>query len=231
MGHRWFCISALAASALLLGGCPVTDDYFLLHSDGIDAGGSEQLGPGGAAAGGQSGDVAAAPACLPDSERCNGRDDDCDGAIDEAACTGGCTGFLLLDASDQGYMFCSGIANASFSDASRACETHALRLAWLDSATKNSAVAQKLKELGMANEVLFGASDRVSEGEWMWEGGAAFWEGGLLGTSVGEMFSAWTPGSPNNLSNEDCALLNVANGKWGDRSCDAVHPFVCEEPL
>ncbi len=232
MSPRWFCLSALAASVLLLAGCPVTDDYFLLRSDGIDAGGSEQFGPGGAAAGGQSGetDVGAAPTCSLNNERCNGRDDNCDEAIDEGACLGGCIGFLLPDAPDQGYMLCSGFASANFSGASAACEAHAMRLAWLDSASKNAAVAQMVKELGMGNEVLFGASDRGSEGQWLWEGGVVFWEGGLLGSSVGEMFSAWTPGSPNNVNNEDCALLNAANGKWVDRSCDVLHPFICDEP-
>jgi hypothetical protein len=105
-----------------------------------------------------------------------------------------------------------------------------MRLAWLDSAAENAAVAQKLDGLGSDIEILFGATDQGNEGDWLWTGGNQFWEGDEDGNAVAGRYENWAMGTPNNMNNEDCALVNAMTGYWGDRSCNSTYPYVCEQP-
>lgn len=179
---------------------------------------------------GEGGGEGDSESCVPATERCNGHDDDCDESIDEFVCTGDCSGFVLASDPDHGYMFCSGAQKVSYDNAKKACEDQDMRLAWLTTAEENEAVAQRLDSLSSDAEVLFGATDQGSEGDWIWTGGQQFWEGDDGGNPVAGLYSSWADGAPNNSSNEDCALLNTVTGKWGDRSCGATYPFVCEQP-
>jgi hypothetical protein len=240
-----------SAVALMLGvsGCPVTDDYYLLPADikagassagsltnaGTNAGGSS--GQAGRNAGGTGSGTAGAAVgggvfepCVPATERCNGHDDDCDESIDEFVCKTDCSGFVLATDPDRGYMFCSGAQKLSYDNAKKACEDQDMRLAWLTTADENGAVAQRLDSLSSDAEVLFGATDQGNEGDWIWAGGQQFWKGEDDGNAVAGLYSNWTDGAPSNTNNEDCALVNAASGKWGDRSCSATYPFVCEQP-
>lgn len=191
-----------------------------------DAGGAPETGVAG-----QSAEGGASPdPCMPTTERCNGHDDDCDELVDEFVCPSSCSGFVLAADPSHGYMFCTGARRADWSDAKQACEDEDMRLAWLDSSTENAAVVAKLDDLGSDAEILFGATDQGSEGDWLWVGGEQFWEGDEKGLPVAGRYSNWASGTPNNSSNEDCALVNAMTGTWGDRSCSSTYPYVCEQP-
>ena len=41
-------------------------------------------------------------------------------------------------------------------------------------------------------------------------------------------FTNWGKGEPNNVDNEDCALLSASSGFWYDIPCHGKRPFVCE---
>jgi hypothetical protein len=199
-----------------------------------DAGASDpgQAGTSSGKAGADGAGGAGSEPCAPSTERCNGHDDDCDGVVDEFVCLSNCSGFVLASNPDHGYMFCTSARKANWTDAKKACENQDMRLAWLESAEENAAVAQKLDSLGSDAEVLFGATDQGNEGDWIWFGGEQFWEGNApYGHPVNGRYSNWPDGTPNNANNnEDCALVIVQNGNWGDRTCDATYPYVCEQP-
>jgi hypothetical protein len=127
-------------------------------------------------------------------------------------------------------MFCTGSRKATWTDAKKACEDQDMHLAWLDSAAENQAIAQKLEDLGSDAEILFGATDQGNEGDWLWVGGEQFWKGDEKGQPFLGRYSNWTAGTPNNNNNEDCALLLLDTAAWGDRSCSATYPYVCEQP-
>ena len=173
-------------------------------------------------------------ACVPSTERCNGHDDDCDELIDELACnsamssTVDCSGFVLPDAPAHGYMLCTGTMD--YAHAQEACAAQNMRLAWLETSAENSAVSKKVAALSNDAEVSFGATDSSKEGKWFWDGGRQFWDGDENGQPVAGTFNAWTSGTPNDENNdEDCAVLMSAMAAWGDRSCSAKYPYLCEE--
>jgi hypothetical protein len=175
-----------------------------------------------------------AAACSATTERCNGHDDDCDELVDELACnsmmngTIGCSGFVLPDSPSHGYMLCTG--TKAHDGAQAACAAQNMRLAWLETAAENTAIAKKVAALSKDAEVLFGAGDAAQEGAWFWDAGVQFWQGNENGKPVGGLFSAWTVGTPNDENNdEDCAVLLSASATWGDRPCSAKYSYLCEE--
>ena len=189
---------------------------------GVPEGGSPEIPSGGA------------PACVATTERCNGHDDDCDELLDELACnsmmngTIGCSGFVLPDAPNHGYMLCTGTRD--YAQAQEACAAQNMQLAWLETAAENSAVSKKVSALSNDAEVIFGANDIDNESEWFWEDGPQFWSGEENGEPVGGLFNAWAQGTPNDENNnEDCAVLLSASATWGDRSCSAKYSYLCEE--
>jgi hypothetical protein len=197
---------------------------------GVGAVGGSEMAQAGAAEGPSGG----AGACSPTTERCNGHDDDCDELVDELACnsmvsgTIGCSGFLLPDSPNHGYMLCT--STTAHDSAQAACAAQNMRLAWLETAAENSAVAKKVAALSNDAEVSFGANDAEQEGEWFWDGGVQFWNGDEDGRPVGGLFNAWIEGTPNDENNdEDCAVLLSATAGWGDRSCSAKYSYLCEE--
>jgi hypothetical protein len=194
----------------------------------------------GAPAAGQAGDGAAGMAsapCVPTTERCNGHDDDCDDFIDELACntntngTTGCAGFTVAVDPNHGYMLCTGVAK-DFTHAKDACAGQEMRLAWLESAAENTAVAAAVKKLTSGIDILFGATDQAREGDWLWDGagGFQFWKGAETGAPVGGHFNNWAEGPPNNDNGgEDCVVFNSTTAYWGDRTCVANYAYVCED--
>jgi len=72
----------------------------------------------------------------------------------------------------------------------------------------------------------FGARDSNVEGNWEWatgpEAGTLFFvqtPGGSGGTPVGELYSNWAGGEPNNAGNEDCAQFYSNGSGWNDLPC------------
>jgi hypothetical protein len=187
---------------------------------GSDGGGGDPLG-----------------ACSPSTERCNGHDDNCNDLVDEQACnskangTVACAGFVIASRPDHGYMLCP-TTPKTYADAQRACEQQSMRLAWLETKAENDEVAAKVHAL-TNDEVAFGANDIAEEGQWVWDGvgGFRFWRGDENGAVVDDAFAAWAAGTPNDDNGgEDCAVMNPANGVWGDRACSTQYAYLCEEP-
>jgi hypothetical protein len=198
---------------------------------GTSAGvGGSDVAAGGAAAGPSGG----GGGCSATIERCNGHDDDCDELVDELACnsmvngTIGCSGFVLPESPNHGYMLCTG--TKAHDGAQAACAAQNMRLAWLETAAENTAVSKKVAALSNDAEVSFGANDAEREGAWFWDGGVQFWSGDESGKPVAGLFNAWIEGTPNDENNdEDCAVLLSATAGWGDRSCSAKYSYLCEE--
>jgi hypothetical protein len=64
-----------------------------------------------------------------------------------------------------------------------------------------------------------GATDQAVEGDWRWVDGTLFWQGDVNGSPVGGAYNNWPAGGePNNVNDEDYALLNpfAGNGQWFD---------------
>jgi len=163
---------------------------------------------------------------------CNGRDDDCDGEIDESngACAAGSVCFnsqcrakpasycsIELYAGHL-YAFCpSGLISWDSADA--ICSQWGATQVVINDSAEHQYVRSKV---GGARTWL-GYSDRAQEGVWVWEdGGSSF-------------APPWCPGEPNDMTNEDCAELNWgSNGCWNDCECPlftqdcTATTFVCE---
>jgi hypothetical protein len=220
------------------------------------AGTSGAAGSGGAvsppdAGAGDAGDAApdAALACSPAAERCDGLDNDCDGAVDPGAtCAATCTGFALQG---RGYMFCS--EEVTRAQALSRCATQGEHLAWLETPAESDALRAQIVATGVTapagNLTLLtqiGGSDAMTEGAWFWVGNTAtadgfqFWQGGAAtadGQAVAGAYAGWATGEPSaSQMNEDCAAVLVfdsamrAAGEWDDRGCNEQLPFVCETP-
>ena len=223
------------------GGLAVAEGGGALSGDaGLDAGISD--------AGDAAASTDARVACSTNVEACDGLDNDCDGAIDEAdACAPTCAGFALAE---HGYMFCSD--SVVREAAASRCELEGLRLAWIETADENDLLVARITAADVPasedEEILtyIGGSDSGAEGNWLWRGGGAisdgfqFWQGQAAddgGQAVGGAYTNWSPTEPNDTDgDEDCAVMSVLGnnnrvpGNWDDRNCESELPFVCEAP-
>jgi hypothetical protein len=101
-----------------------------------------------------------------------------------------------------------------------------MRLLWLESQAENDAVSGKLAELGDDAEIAFGANDLAGEGDWRWGPSVPFWTGDSDGEAIGDAFTAWKEGVPNDeKGGEDCGVLSPDSATWGDKSCDQPFPY------
>ncbi|RYZ08445.1 MAG: C-type lectin domain-containing protein [Myxococcales bacterium] len=205
---------------------------------GNDAGEEPPSEAGAPAAGGG----ASSATCSPRTERCNGHDDNCNEVIDEQACnsmsagTLGCSGFVINGREDHGYMLCTEVTR-DYAHARDACRAQGMRLVWLESAAENDAVFKTVSAIQAGLEVWLGATDQEAEGTWGWDGqgGMVFWGGNEYGNPVGDAYTAWARGTPNDSQEagpegEDCAVLMPAEATWGDRACTTKYAYLCEEP-
>jgi hypothetical protein len=170
------------------------------------------------------------PECVPQPERCNGKDEDCDSEVDEVGCAMGCVGFVL-GTPEHGYMFCGGPGRRTqWSSAKQACAEEGLKLAWIETAQENAALRMQLDFLTTDTAVFIGATDAAMENQWKWDGGPTFWVGEANGDPVANAFEAWGYGLPNSDGPEDCGSLNPNDGAWNDQSCYDYYAYVCEQP-
>jgi hypothetical protein len=143
------------------------------------------------------------------AETCNGRDDDCDGLVDEAACPG-CE---ALEWGGHVYLLCT--LQRTWPLAQAACRASGYRLAAVDGPEEQAALAGLL-----AAQSWIGATDAASEGTFAWENGS---------TST---YANWFPGEPNDLGpDEDCVKIQhdaPFDGRWNDVSCVTAAAYVCE---
>jgi hypothetical protein len=206
----------------------------------LDAGGSSLLRD----AGYPPTDARTDPACEPQEERCDGRDNDCNGAVDEgSACGADCVGLLL---GGRSAMFCGGDGEPHAGAVAR-CAAQGMRPVVIESAADTAAIvaaaAPLHAQLSRIDEeqpaVWIDATDSALEGTWRWgDGGPIFWVGNASGDAVNGAYVAWGSGKPNDNANgagEDCGVVNVGDGpdelgRWNDHICAGLRAVLCREP-
>ena len=144
-----------------------------------------------------------------------------DMAIDARPCMGG-----QANGTDPstGSCFVFFTAPLPYAQAEAACTAIAAKLAVIKSAVTNTFVVT----LVGAVDAFIGATDRTTEGTYLWlENAADPLNGG---------FTNWRAGEPNNggTNGEDCAIIEGAlMGSWDDRSCvvtgaAGAYAYVCQ---
>ncbi|MEC7523729.1 MAG: lectin-like protein [Myxococcota bacterium] len=190
-------------------------DAALRDGEVVDAGdaGEPDAGPldAGTADGGLDADGGA---CAPVLEVCNGRDDDCDGVVDEDGCP--CARHVHAGRS---YLLCSD--GRQWAEARSFCEGLGYDLATLTSGPESD-FARSL--LSGRDIVWIGMSDLEVEGTWRWVDGTLLWrDGATFG------YQAWEAGFPaDGGAGADCGIVTVDG--WRDIRCNIGIPFLCESP-
>ena len=219
---------------------------------GVETGGTAGAGSGGVAgsgagspsteagAGGMNeAGAAGGPSCVPEEERCDGIDNDCEDGIDDGGvCPDGCVGGHF---EGHDYLFCETENGGRLGDglpwgqARNACVMEDKVLVHLETESEAKFVYQKLAELDLGVDAWMGATDRV-EDEWCWEGTTMlncvkFYDHDTE-MAVDGYFIDWRDGEPNDGGNEDCGVIeDQGDGTflWDDRSCtEEQELYVCE---
>ncbi len=160
------------------------------------------------------------PCVLPPfpAETCNGRDDDCDGTIDDAA---GCP-CTQRHHGGHSYLFCTAVAG--WSPAVGACRALGYELVTVNDGVESTLLSDTA--LALANDDWWiGLNDQRAEGTWVWS----------FGTSSYTNWDSGEPGGPS-ADSADCASVENGSssfetrGRWGDRNCNEAKPYVCESP-
>jgi len=94
----------------------------------------------------------------------------------------------------------------------------------ITSENEHNFVSKLLEDTGI-DAVWLGAQDEPTEGTWTWtsgpEKGVVFWKDGSTQT-----FSRWRELEPNNVNNENCAIIsrNILSGdvSWNDVNCESL---------
>ncbi len=198
--------------------------------------GASEAGAGGMNEGGAAGGT---PTCVPEDERCDGIDNDCDDQIDEGnVCPDDCVGEHF---EGHDYLFCPAESSGPLSRArtwERArtyCVTRGKVLVHLETEAETKFVYAALAELDLGGDAWMGATDRV-EDKWSWEGttmlDTVLFYDDKTEKVVDGFFVDWREGEPNDGGNEDCGVLEDQNDGtylWDDRSCsEDLELFVCE---
>jgi len=93
----------------------------------------------------------------------------------------------------------------------------------ITSPRENAFVADLLMRAG-AEKGWLGVGDELDEGLWLWKGGAAaeqggvIWRGGVDGSVEEGLFTNWREGEPNDVNDEDCGVM-YSDGRWNDGTC------------
>lgn len=150
-------------------------------------------------------------------EICDGADNDCDDAIDEASASNtACNGCTLFAVALRSYAFCP--AGASWDSARTQCAAFGGDLLRLDDETESGAVVALPEPASVVGGGWFiGLSDVAARGTFVWVDGGAL------------EFASWLGGEPNDAGgNEDCAEMDQAGGGWNDLPCEGPRAFICE---
>lgn len=129
-----------------------------------------------------------------------------DAPVDARPCMGGNAAAVAPDGSCLVHF----TTPATYVNAKAGCATINAHLAYIKTAELDTFAENFVG----TRDTWIGGSDRVTEGQFLWEDGTAF------------MFTAWAAGEPNNANNnfqEDCVIIAGARTSklWDDRPCDA----------
>jgi hypothetical protein len=146
-------------------------------------------------------------------ELCNGVDDDCSRAADDAPQCG-CETLAL-----EGSRFALCKVALPWARAEQLCAQRGGHLARIDGKDQSRALYEAAKAIE-DGEWWIGLHDREREAELAWSDGA------------GVRFVYWASGEPDHYAcGQDCvALKQGARGKWRDMHCASPRPFICREP-
>jgi len=160
------------------------------------------------------------PAIHPGAaEVCDGKDNDCNGIADDAACACealAATHFALCD------------VTVTYARAQQICASQGGGLAHVDSAEESQALRDataarrggKRRDARVNDRWWIGFDDRAEEGKFRW-----------LAPDSSSAFTNWNRGEPDNTGcNQDCTVVSADTGQWSDTHCLDLHPFICRLP-
>lgn len=148
-------------------------------------------------------------------ERCNLRDDDCDGVLDNDPA---CPDCLAVDGPRQGQTWHICYAPRTWAQARARCHELGGELASITNEAEHTAYLRATLGLHWTSWWL-GLSDQAEEGTFVWSDGEP------------ATFTRWSSGEPNDAGGrEDCAQLVPWSGRWNDIDCARRLPFVCQHP-
>lgn len=198
--------------------------------------GASEAGAGGMNEGGAAGGT---PTCVPEDERCDGVDNDCDDQIDEGnVCPDDCIGGHF---EGHDYLFCPAESSGplgrgrTWERARTYCVMRDAVLVHLETEAKTKFVYAALAKLDVSGDAWMGATDRV-EDKWSWEGttmlDTVLFYDDKTEKVVDGFYVDWREGEPNDDGTEDCGVLEEQDDGtylWDDRSCsEDLELFVCE---
>lgn len=148
-------------------------------------------------------------------ERCDRRDQDCDGEADEGACPDGCRAERR---DGHAYVFCE--RERFWPDARSACMELGMDLVKMDDEDEDRWVRA---EAAGTVDWYIGGNDRDAEGDYRWADGSPI-----------TIPIPWGFDQPNGMRTQNCIALRYTrdgkNGAWHDRDCTGqAYFFVCED--
>lgn len=215
--------NATGGTRNLSGGAGGTTGGNKAGSGGTGQSGGSTAGSGGAAiTGGTKGTGGQSPGtCVPQTETCNGRDDNCDQTIDDNA---GCP-FIPQYFEKHAYLFVPMLM--TWADAESYCESQGYTLVSINNENESRWFDEQVRQLQRTFELArspwwMGYTDEAVEGKWVWSDGS------------NSGFTAWAEGKPNNRDRdghpENCGAIEGSTnvGRWNDVGCELELPFACE---
>ena len=149
--------------------------------------------------------------CGTSGEVCNGRDDDCDGSVDEENVCGP----EAITYNDTGYILLS--TAATWSTQLGLCRGYSgYDLMIVDSLAEWTAVEAAL---GVSSDVWIGGNDIASEGDMIWSATAL----------APGPYEGWASLEPDGLPGDaDCVAVDYDADEWMDLDCASTYVAICE---
>jgi hypothetical protein len=149
-------------------------------------------------------------------ERCNGSDDDCDGAVDSDSA---CTPCVVESRGGSSYVLCRTAASSQrWQDAGRWCESRGYRLTVLNDPEEYDWLWGAVNAVDLGEDWWIGLADVEGDGTFAWvDGSPLTWDD-------------WREGDPSlGHGIPSCVEMDGNTSRqWGDVECTQRQGFVCE---